>query len=102
MKQPSTQAAVGPRVDIHVHLPTRTVVKILLTVLAVWAGLRLWPEFVLLLISLLLAVALHPAIAALERKGLRRGMVVALLTLALVALTVLLLAVVFTSLAEQL
>jgi len=102
MKQPPTQAAVGPRVDIHVHLPTRTVVKILLTLLAVWAGLRLWPEFVLLLISLLLAVALHPAIAALERKGLRRGMVVALLTLALVALTVLLLAVVFTSLAEQL
>jgi predicted PurR-regulated permease PerM len=70
--------------------------------LLVWAGLRLWPEFVLLLISLLLAVALHPAITALEKRGLRRGLVVSLMTLALVGLTVLLVTVVLTALAEQL
>jgi predicted PurR-regulated permease PerM len=92
----------GRRLDVHLHLPTRTVVKVLATMLLVWAGLRLWPEFVLLLISLLLAVALHPAITALERRGLGRGLVVSLLTLTLVGLTILLVTVVFTALAEQL
>ena len=62
------------RIDLHIHLPTRTVVKVLLTLLAVWAGLRLWPQFVLLLISLLVAVALHPAVTRLERRGFSRGL----------------------------
>jgi len=90
------------RVDLHIHLPTRTVVKVLLTLVAVWAGLRLWPEFVLLLISLLIAVALHPAVTRLERRGLGRGTVVGLMTLMLCAVGALLITVVFTSLAEQL
>jgi predicted PurR-regulated permease PerM len=89
------------RVDLHIHLPTATVVKILLTLLAVWAGLRLWPQFVLLLISLLLAVALHPVVTSLERRGLRRGAVVGLLTLFMCIAAGLLITVVFTSLAEQ-
>jgi predicted PurR-regulated permease PerM len=90
------------RVDLHVHLPTRTVVKVLLTLIAVWAGLRLWPQFVLLLISLLLAVALHPVVTSLERRGLRRGAAVGLLTLLMCAVAAVLVTVVFTSLAEQL
>jgi len=92
----------GERVDLHIHLPTRTVVKVLLTLVAVWAGLRLWPQFVLLLISLLVAVALHPAVRRLERRGLRRGVVVGLMTLGMCAFAALLITVVFTSLAEQL
>ena len=90
------------RVDLHIHLPTRTVVKVLLTLVIVWAGLRLWPQFVLLLISLLIAVALHPVVASLERRGLGRGAVVGLMTLAMCAVAALLITVVFTSLAEQL
>ena len=89
------------RVDLHIHLPTGTVVKVLLTLLVVWAGLRLWPEFLLLLISLLVAVALHPVVTALERRGLGRGAVVGLMTLVMGAVAVLLITVVFTSLAEQ-
>ena len=89
------------RVDFHVHLPTQTVIKILLTFLLVWAGLRLWHEFVFLLISLLLAVALHPVVAVLERRGLSRGVVVGMMTLAMVALTIVMVMVVFTSLAQQ-
>ena len=84
------------------HLPTRTVVKVLLTLIVVWAGLRLWPQFVLLLISLLLAVALHPVVTSLERRGLGRGAVVGLMTLAMCAVAAVLITVVFTSLAEQL
>ena len=96
------QSPDARHLDLHLHIPTRTVVKVLATLVLVWAGLRLWPEFVLLLISLLLAVALHPAITALERRGLGRGLVVSLLTLMLVGMTVLLVTVVFTALAEQL
>jgi predicted PurR-regulated permease PerM len=95
------QSPDARHLDLHLHIPTRTVVKVLATLVLVWAGLRLWPEFVLLLISLLLAVALHPAITALERRGLGRGLVVSLLTLMLVGATVLLVTVVFTALAEQ-
>lgn len=90
------------RVDLHIHLPTRTVVKVLLTLLAVWAGLRLWPQFVLLLISLLVAVALYPAVTRLERRGFSRGAVVGLMTLVMCAALALLITVVFTTLAEQL
>jgi hypothetical protein len=57
------------------------VVKVLLSLVAVWAGLRLWPQFVLLLLSLLVAVALHPVVTRLERRGFPRGAVVGLLTL---------------------
>jgi predicted PurR-regulated permease PerM len=90
------------RLDLHVHLPTGTVVKVLLTLVLVWAGLRLWPEFLLLLLSLLIAVALHPVVTSLERRGLGRGAVVGLMTLAMGAVAILLITVVFTSLAEQL
>jgi predicted PurR-regulated permease PerM len=92
------------RVDVNVrlHLPTATVVKVLLTLIVVWAGLRLWPQFVLLLISLLLAVALHPVVASLERRGLGRGAVVGLMTLLMCGVAAVLVTVVFTSLAEQL
>ena len=76
-------------------------VKVLLTLIVVWAGLRLWPQFVLLLISLLLAVALHPVVTALERRGLGRGAVVGLMTLLCAWPPPLLVTVVFTSLAEQ-
>ena len=55
----------------------------------------------LLLISLLLAVALHPVVTALERRGLGRGAVVGLMTLLLSVAATVLVTVVFTSLAEQ-
>jgi predicted PurR-regulated permease PerM len=97
-----TRAANAARVDVHLHLPTRTVVKVVIAALVIWAALRLWPEFVFLFISVLLAVALHPVVATLERRGLSRGAVVALLTLVMLTVTVLLVTVVFTSLAEQL
>ena len=88
--------------NVRLHLPTATVVKVLLTLIVVWAGLRLWPQFVLLLISLLLAVALHPVVTWLERRGLGRGAVVGLMTLFMCVVAAVLVTVVFTSLAEQL
>ncbi|HLK92446.1 MAG TPA: AI-2E family transporter [Polyangia bacterium] len=96
-----TLQAERQRVDIHLHLPTRTVVKVLATALIVWAGLQLWPEFVFVVIALLLAVALHPVVVALERRGLPRGPVVAGLAVVMVAAAVLVMVLVFTSLSQQ-
>ena len=47
-------------VQMQLHLPTRTIVKVLVSTLLVWAALRSWPELVFFTISLLLAVALDP------------------------------------------
>ena len=100
--RPDSRMPERERIDLHIHLPTRTVVKVLLTLIAAWAGLRLWPEFLLLLISLLVAVALHPVVTRLERRGLGRGTIVGVMTLIMCGVLALLITVVFTSLAEQL
>jgi predicted PurR-regulated permease PerM len=97
----ASDGADRQRVDIHLHLPTRTVVKVLATALLVWAGLLLWPEFIFVVIALLLAVALHPVVVAFERRGLPRGVVVAGLAVVMVAAAVLLVMLVFTSLSQQ-
>jgi predicted PurR-regulated permease PerM len=89
------------RLNVYFHLPAQTIVKVLLTVLVVWAGVRLWPEFVLLLISVVLAVALHPLVGRVERRGLSRGVVVSVTAAAMVTAAVLLVFFLFTSLADQ-
>jgi predicted PurR-regulated permease PerM len=89
------------RLDIHLHLPSGTILRVLITVLVVWAALRLWPEFIFLSLSLLLAVALHPLAVRLEGRGMSRGTAVMLIAAGMVAVSAGLLAVVFTALAEQ-
>jgi predicted PurR-regulated permease PerM len=91
----------GLPVDIHVHIPTTTIVKLLLTCLVVWALLRLWPEFVFVSISVLLAVAIHPVLVRLERRGITRAAGVSLLALLMVLLVIALFSFVMTALAEQ-
>jgi predicted PurR-regulated permease PerM len=90
-----------PRLDVHLHVPTATIIKVLVTLLLVVAVIRLWPEFMFLLVSLLLAVALHPLVVRLEARGFARGTIILWLAGALVVTAVLLVAVVFTSLADQ-
>src|SRR3954447_9141664 len=79
------------RTDIHV--PTRTILKLLLTAFIVWAGLRLWPELVLLFLSVILAIAIEPVVDWLDRHGLSRGVSVAIC--AIVVLTSLVLFAIF-------
>jgi predicted PurR-regulated permease PerM len=94
--------ALSPRLDVHLHLPTATIIKVLLAALVATAVVRLWPEFVFLLLSLLLAVALNPLVARAEAKGLSRGHAITLLAFVMAVAAVFLVAVVLTSLAEQL
>jgi predicted PurR-regulated permease PerM len=79
----------------------QTVLRIGLSLLGGWALLRLWPEFVLLPFAVVLAVALYPIVTWLERKKVSRGAALGLIALGLLVVIVGLLALVTTSLAEQ-
>ena len=52
-----------PVQHIHIHVPSGTIVKLLLAAFSVWAAVRLWPEFVLMLVALLIAIALQPLVS---------------------------------------
>jgi predicted PurR-regulated permease PerM len=86
---------------VHFHLPTRTIVKLVVAALVIWAGVRLWPEFILLLVAVLLAVALHPVVIRLEGPRLPRPRVIAVLAGVLGLVAVVLVSFVFTSLADE-
>jgi predicted PurR-regulated permease PerM len=70
------------RVDLHI--PTRTILKVLLTVFLSWVVMTLWPQLIFIAISVLLAVALEPLVAWLSAHGVARGVSVALLAILLV------------------
>lgn len=89
------------RLDVHFHLPTPTIVKILIAALITWAGIRLSSEFILLIVSIVIAVALHPLVERMEKRGTSRGTAVVLMAAALVLMAVLTVTIVFTSLADQ-
>jgi predicted PurR-regulated permease PerM len=97
--------ATGPAsprlLDISLTLPTRTILRVAAALLIGWAGLRVWPEFLLMLTALVLAIALHPVALWMERKGVGRGFAIMIIALGLLAFTISFLALVTTSLAEQ-
>jgi predicted PurR-regulated permease PerM len=68
-----------------------TILKLIGSGFGLWAAWLLWPEFLLLLVAILLAVTLHPAVAWMERRRIARGVsvaVIAAVALGLVALLV--------------
>jgi predicted PurR-regulated permease PerM len=75
-----------PKHRFELDLPVRTIVRVLVAALVVWAALKLWPQLLLILISVLVAVTLSPAIAWLERRGMSRGLSVLLIGFAFFAL----------------
>jgi predicted PurR-regulated permease PerM len=90
------------RVDVHLHLPTSTILKILITALVVAATLKLWPELVFLLLAVLFAVALEPVVAWMVRRNLSRGLSVIVIAVAMLAVVSLAIAFVLPPLGEQL
>lgn len=67
-----------------VHLPVSTIVKVLLTLFALWALYKLGTVIALALIAVVLAVALEPVVAWLEIRGMPRGLAATLTVLVLV------------------
>lgn len=63
-----------------------TIFKVIGSALGCWAILVLWPQFLLFLISLLLAVTLHPAVLWMERRRIGRSLSVIIIAAVAVAL----------------
>ncbi len=89
------------QIDVSLTVPGRTFLKIALAAFIWWAGLRLWPEFVMFVVALVLATALHPMVVWLERKGIARSVAILVIALGLIAVAVTFLTLVTTSLADQ-
>jgi predicted PurR-regulated permease PerM len=71
---------------LELHIPLSTILRILLVALTISCLIKLWPEIVFLLLSLLLAVALEPTVGWAEQKGVPRGVAVLVLALGLLLL----------------
>lgn len=85
----------------ELHIPTKTILKVLSWALLAWLAVKLWPELVYLSLSLLLAVALGPLVVRLNRLGLGRGPSVALIGLAMLGLAAVLVLFVLPSVVRQ-
>jgi predicted PurR-regulated permease PerM len=85
----------------ELHIPTKTVLKVLAWIVIVSAVIKLWPELVFLSLSLLLAVALAPLVNRMGRAGLSRSVSVSLIAFTLLMACVLLFAFVLPPLFKQ-
>ena len=85
----------------ELHVPTRTILRLLLWAFLVSAAIKLWPELVFLSLSLLLAVALGPAVNRMTHLGLGRGASVALIALGVLGVAALFVVFVLPPLVHQ-
>jgi predicted PurR-regulated permease PerM len=83
------------------HIPTKTILKVIGWMLLVTVVVKLWPELVYLSLSLLLAVALAPLVNRMTRIGLTRGTSVGLIALVMLGLVALVVAFVLPPLLRQ-
>ena len=83
------------------RIPMTTILKLIGSGLGLWAAWLLWPEFLLFLIAILLAVTLHPAVTWMERRRIARGVSVAVIVTIAVGLLALLVVFVLPPLTAQ-
>lgn len=85
----------------ELHIPTKTILKVLGWIFLATVAVKLWPELVYLSLSLLLAIALAPLVNRMTRIGLSRGMSVSLIALFMLAIAAVLVAFVLPPLVRQ-
>lgn len=71
---------------VKIVIPFATIARLLVAALVVWVVLKLWLLFLVLLVAVLIAVTLHPVVAWLQRRGLSRGLAVAVVGVTLLAI----------------
>lgn len=86
---------------VAIELPWRTILKVFAAGVLVWVWFQIWELFLLVLVSVLLAVTLDPVVRWFERRGLPRWGAATLVVLATLALIVALVVFVSTSLPQQ-
>jgi predicted PurR-regulated permease PerM len=61
---------------VRIELPTRTIIKVILTLVAIWLVLKVASIFLLLLLAIIVCLALLPVVRRLENRGMPRGFAV--------------------------
>src|ERR1700685_1915130 len=95
----------SPPARVRLDVPWLTIVKILSAAARVWVWLQVWPIVMVVLVSLVLAVALEPIVEWLERLGFAPGLAVlpvGIVTLVIFGAFLFTAAAPFTSQAKQL
>ncbi|MGH2534281.1 MAG: AI-2E family transporter [Thermomicrobiales bacterium] len=85
----------------EVELPWHTMARVILLLVIIWLLFELWSTLLLVIVGMLLAAALYPAVTWLEGRGLTRGRSVAVVFFGLLALTSLLLLLVIPPMIEE-
>jgi putative heme transporter len=88
-KPPATDGDSGRRA-IRIEIAPKTILWTLGALGAVWLFAQLWTVALVLLVALVVVGTLNPVVSALQRRGMRRGVALALIFVALLALTTLL------------
>jgi predicted PurR-regulated permease PerM len=91
-----------PRHVRDLRLPMSTILKVVGSGLSLWALLILWPEFLMFMVALILAVTLHPAVLWMERRRLPRSLGVVIIAVLATGLLALFVAFVLPPLTAQL
>jgi predicted PurR-regulated permease PerM len=84
-----------------IRIPMTTILKVVGSGLGLWAVYLLWPEFVLFLLAVLLAVTLHPAVHWMEGRRIGRGWSMAIIAALAVGLLTVFVAVIVPPLTSQ-
>ncbi len=73
--------SLPPRQRREIHIPMTTILKVIGSGLGLWAVFLLWPEFLMFLLSVLMAVTLHPAVRWMEGRRIGRGLSVVIIAI---------------------
>lgn len=87
---------------LELRVSWSTLLRVFAAILAAFVAVKLWPSLCLLLLSVLIALTLSPALAWFEGRGLSRGRGVAILALGALATLALVFVVVVPPLGQQL
>ncbi|MBA2469778.1 MAG: AI-2E family transporter [Chloroflexia bacterium] len=61
---------------VRIEIPSKTIVKVILTLVIIWLVLKVASIFLLLLLAIIVCLALLPVVRRLENRGLPRGLAV--------------------------
>lgn len=72
--------------DLELRIPFGTLIKVALFALLVVIVIKLWPVILMVIVSVLIAVLLHPVVVWLQRHHVRRGFAIGIVAIAMFAL----------------
>ena len=61
---------------VRIEIPTRTIIKVIVTLVVIWLVLKVASIFLLLLLAIIVCLALLPVVRRLEHRGMPRGVAV--------------------------